>query len=181
MPATLNRREATVRGPELDGVAGRILGTAVFAVILPATVIVLIPRWVLSAAGGPGESPWQPIGVIPLAIGGAILLWCWAGFITEGRGTPAPYDPPRRLVSGALYAWVRNPMYVAITVLLIGEAILFWSPALLLVAAVTWLAFHIFVVLYEEPGLRMRFGASYEQYTRRVPRWVPRRPRSLST
>ena len=164
----------------MDGLAGRIVRTTIFAVLLPATVIVFIPRWVLAWSGGPGDSPLRPIGLVPIAVGAALLLWCWAGFITEGRGTPAPYDPPRRLVSGALYSWVRNPMYVAITIILVGEAILFWSGALLVLAPVTWLVFHLFVVLYEEPGLRARFGASYEDYPRRVPRWIPRAPRGAA-
>lgn len=161
----------------LDGLAGRIVSTVIFAMLVPATVIVFIPLWVLSASGGPGENPLRPLGVVSMAVGAALLLWCWAGFITEGRGTPAPYDPPRRLVSGALYAWVRNPMYVAITILLVGEAIFFWSRALLIDAIVTWIAFHLVVVLYEEPGLRDRFGAAYDDFVRRVPRWLPRPPR----
>jgi protein-S-isoprenylcysteine O-methyltransferase Ste14 len=161
----------------LDGLTGRVVRTAVFAALLPASIVIFIPRWVLAWSGGPGESPWQPVGLAPIAVGAAFLLWCWAGFVTEGRGTPAPYDPPRRLVSGALYAWVRNPMYVAITVILVGEAMFFWSAALLLLALATSLVFHLFVVLYEEPGLRTRFGAPYEEYTRRVRRWIPRPPR----
>ena len=164
----------------MDGLAGRVVRTALFSVIVPATAIVYLPRLVLSISGGAGESPWRPLGLIPIAIGGVLVLWTLADFLTAGRGTPAPFDPPRRLVSGALYAWVRNPMYLAVTTILFGEAVLFWSLTLLLLAAATRLVFHLAVVLYEEPGLRARFGASYESYTRRVPRWLPRRPRDLS-
>jgi ADP-ribose pyrophosphatase YjhB (NUDIX family) len=115
-----------------------------------------------------------------MIVGIAILAWCFAGFIVEGEGTPAPYEPPHRLVTGRLYGWMRNPMYVAVTSILVGEAIFYGSVALLLWAAVAWIVFHSFVILYEEPTLRRRFGAAYESYTEHVPRWLPSRPRSVS-
>lgn len=157
---------------------GRFLRTLAFGAVLPATILVLIPALILDATGtdGPGGA-LRLVGLVPMVLGIAILAWCFAGFIVEGEGTPAPYDPPHRLVTGRLYGWMRNPMYVSVTTILLGEAIFFASAALLLWTVVAWLLFNFFVVLYEEPTLRRRFGPAYEAYLERVPRWVPSRPR----
>jgi protein-S-isoprenylcysteine O-methyltransferase Ste14 len=151
------------------------LRTIVFAVLMPATVLVYVPWLILGTSGErPDVLGWRALGLLPLLAGVAVLLLCFAGFILEGRGTPAPYDPPRRLVTGALYRRVRNPMYVGVTTALVGEAIVFGSLALLAWSVVMWLTFHLFVVLYEEPDLRARFDGAYEEYLHRVPRWIPR-------
>jgi protein-S-isoprenylcysteine O-methyltransferase Ste14 len=151
------------------------LRTIVFAVLMPATVLVYVPWLILGACGErPDLVGWRALGLVPLFAGVGVLLVCFAGFILEGRGTPAPYDPPRRLVTGALYQRVRNPMYVGVTTALVGEAILFGSVGILAWSLVLWLVFHLFVVLYEEPGLRDRFDGAYDDYLRRVPRWIPR-------
>lgn len=144
---------------------------------MPGLAMVYLPALVLSGSGGarePGGSTL--IGLVPIVVGLATLFWCFAGFIAEGRGTPAPYDPPRRLVSGRLYRWVRNPMYVAVTTVVLGEALLFGSVGLVVYAVALWLVFHLFVTLYEEPGLHRRFGQEYDAYRAAVPRWIPRRP-----
>ena len=100
-------------------------------------VIVLIPALILSATGTEGEGGvLRLVGLVPLVLGIAILAWCFAGFIVEGEGTPAPYDPPHRLVTGRLYGWMRNPMYVAVMTILLGEAMFYGSVALLLWAVV---------------------------------------------
>jgi protein-S-isoprenylcysteine O-methyltransferase Ste14 len=156
-------------------VTSLLLRTAVFAVLMPALVVAYVPWLIVSATGATlAASAAGLAGIVLAGAGLSVLLVCFLGFIVEGRGTPAPYDPPRRLVTGALYARVRNPMYLAVTTILAGEAILFSSAALAVWAAVAWLVFHAFVVGYEEPGLRGRFGAAYEEYLRRVPRWIPR-------
>ena len=143
---------------------------------MPGLAMVYLPATVLSRNGGPRDpGVLGLVGVVPIVVGLTVLFWCFAGFVVEGEGTPAPYDPPRRLVSGRLYRWTRNPMYVAVTTVVLGEALLFGSPALLAYAAGLWVVFHLFVTLYEEPGLRARFGPSYEAYLRTVPRWIPRR------
>jgi len=157
--------------------AGRIGSTVLFTIFMPGLAMVYLPAWVLSASGGardPGAVRYA--GAIAMLAGLAVLFWCFAGFIVEGQGTPAPYDAPRNLVRGRLYRWVRNPMYVAVLTVVVGEAAVFGSAALLVYAAALWLTFHLFVTLYEEPGLRARFGASYDAYLTRVPRWIPRRP-----
>ena len=148
--------------------------TLVFAVLMPATIVVYVPWVILGGNAQLDLGGWRALGLVPLVAGVAVLLLAFAGFIVEGRGTPAPYDPPRRLVTGALYERVRNPMYVGVTTALVGEAIVFGSPAILAWAAFMWVAFHLFVVLYEEPGLRDRFDGAYDDYLRRVPRWIPR-------
>jgi protein-S-isoprenylcysteine O-methyltransferase Ste14 len=114
------------------------------------------------------------LGAVPLVAGVAAMLFCSAGFVVEGRGTPALFDPPRRLVTGSLYERVRNPMYVGVIAALLGEAIVFGSIALVAWAVAVGLMFHLVVVRYEEPGLRVRFDGAYDDYARRVPRWIPR-------
>ena len=144
---------------------------------MPGLVMLYLPAFVLSSSGGARDlGALSLAGLIPIIVGLATLFWCFAGFIAEGQGTPAPYDPPRRLVSGRLYRWVRNPMYVAVTTVVLGEALLFGSVALLGYAVAIWVVFHLFVTLYEEPGLHARFGAAYDAYRTAVPRWIPRRP-----
>ena len=142
---------------------------------MPAMVVVYVPWLILSGTAAALDlTSWRALGFIPLAAGIATLLICFGGFIVQGRGTPAPYDPPRNLVTGALYERVRNPMYVGVTTALVGESIVFASPAILVWAASLWVIFHLFVVLYEEPDLRDRFDGAYDEYVRRVPRWIPR-------
>lgn len=108
------------------------------------------------------------------ALGGVTMLWCFYDFTFKGRGTPAPIDPPKELVASGSYRYVRNPMYVAGIIALLGH-ILWWpSLSLIVTPAIFFLAVHAFVTLYEEPTLHKKFGASYEQYCRDVPRWIPR-------
>jgi len=105
-------------------VGGRFVRTLLFGALVPATILVLIPAMILNATGTEGEGGvLRLLGLVPLVLGIAILAWCFAGFIVEGEGTPAPYDPPHRLVTGRLYGWMRNPMYVAVTTVLVGEAL----------------------------------------------------------
>lgn len=109
-------------------------------------------------------------------LGGAGMLWCFWNFTVNGKGTPAPIDPPRELVAVGLYRFVRNPMYVAGLIALL--AWILWSPSLPLIAALFlfFTAAHLFVTLYEEPTLKKKFGAAYENYCQRVLRWIPKRP-----
>ncbi len=157
----------------------RVLKTLVFAVMAPGSVTVLIPALILGGGGSVSLEPgWTlALGVVPVVIGAALLAWSFSRFVVEGRGTPAPYDPPVSLVIRGPYRWVRNPMYVGLVAVLLGEAAVLRSIALLAYAVAVWLAFHVFVVLYEEPVLRRRFSDAYEEYARSVPRWIPRPPR----
>ncbi len=118
----------------------------------------------------------QPLGWIVVAIGAAIALPCVWEFAWRGLGTPAPFDPPRRLVISGPYRWVRNPMYIGMGVALIGEAIVFPNLTLMIVTMVLLLfvIVSLFVIGYEEPTLRRMFGTDYEIYSRSVRRWIPR-------
>lgn len=156
----------------------RVLRTLLFGALVPATILAAIPAMILNVTGTEGEGgALRLVGLVPIGLGIAVLAWCFAGFIIEGQGTPAPYDPPNQLVTGRLYSWMRNPMYVAVTTILVGEAMFYGSVALLVWAAVAWIFFNMFVVLYEEPTLKRRFGPAYETYLEHVPRWIPSRPR----
>jgi protein-S-isoprenylcysteine O-methyltransferase Ste14 len=106
--------------------------------------------------------------------GGVILLWSFWNFLKEGRGTPAPLDPPKELVAVGFYRYVRNPMYVGIFLILIGHVLWFGHLWLLAYVAIVSVIVHLFVTLYEEPTLKRKFGTTYEEYLKRVPRWIPR-------
>jgi protein-S-isoprenylcysteine O-methyltransferase Ste14 len=121
-----------------------------------------------------GEPLALGLGLALAAVGAVITGSCALEFALRGRGTPAPFDPPRRLVTGALYRRVRNPMYLGFSLLILGEAALLRAPALLGELAVFLALAHGFVILYEEPTLRRTFGADYDAYRASVPRWVPR-------
>ena len=107
-------------------------------------------------------------------IGWAAMLWCFWDFLIIGHGTPAPMDPPKELVAVGLYGYVRNPMYVSGIIAWFGW--IFWSPSLPLILAplIFFTAAHLFVTFYEEPTLKGKFGTWYEEYTKRVPRWIPK-------
>lgn len=133
-----------------------------------------VPRWVTGK--GAFENP-RPLGWIVIALGLVIAFACAIEFAWRGIGTPAPFDPPRRLVVTGLYRWVRNPMYVGLGVLLLGEAITFprITITMLVMIAILWLATTIFIITFEEPTLRSKFGDDYAAYCRNVRRWIPRR------
>jgi protein-S-isoprenylcysteine O-methyltransferase Ste14 len=115
------------------------------------------------------------LGLLPILLGIAIYLWCAWDFTFTGRGTPAPIDPPKELVVRGLYRYTRNPMYVGVLSILLGEALIFGSKRLFEYTAVVFGFFYLFVLLYEEPILRQKFGESYQAYCRAVPRWLPLR------
>ena len=138
-----------------------------------------IPAAILWASGGeldPPFSGWSVAGGTVVLVAGIAILWPVTAFVGQGRGTPVPLDPPRRLVERGLYRWVRNPMYLLYIAVVIGEAMIFRSAWLLAWAVALGALSHWFVVKSEEPGLRRRFGAAYDDYCQRVPRWLPRRP-----
>ena len=155
---------------------------AVIALALPILADVIVPAWLLSLPG------WDlDIGAVrsfgaPLLAAGCWLLVdsVFVRFAHEGRGTLAPVDPPRFMVRGGAYRVVRNPMYVANISIVIGSGILFQSWLLFLWAGVLLVAFHLFVIFYEEPTLHRLFGDDYDSYRRSVGRWIPRRPRRLA-
>ena len=156
-----------------------LLRSVFFTFLLPGTVTVLIPYWLISSRGAGVLSSHRPLrylGFPLIVVGAAGLLWSIWEFFSEGRGTLAPIDPPKHLVVRGLYKYVRNPMYVAVLTTLIGEAIFFISVPVLIEAGVFIVLAHLFVACYEEPALRRQFGESYERYSQTVGRWIPRNP-----
>jgi protein-S-isoprenylcysteine O-methyltransferase Ste14 len=150
------------------------LRSLLFLIVAPGMVAGYIPlallRW-----GSKIETGGFAYLAFPLwLIGGSILLWSFWNFLHEGHGTPAPIDPPKELVAVGFYRYVRNPMYVGVLAINIGYFLWFRYWNLLIYAILVFIAFHTFVMLYEEPTLRRKFGATYEEYCRRVPRWIPR-------
>ena len=153
-----------------------ILKTILFILVLPGTVIVLIPYFLLTSRFElffPKLGIFRFLGVFPILIGAAIGLWCIWDFLITGKGTPAPFDPPKKLVKKGLYRFVRNPMYLSSAFMLLGGVLLFESMVLLVYTIFVILAFHLLVTCYEEPVLKRRFGDSYKDYFSTVPRWIP--------
>jgi protein-S-isoprenylcysteine O-methyltransferase Ste14 len=160
------------------------LKALLFTILVPGTVTVLIPGWLvgwdgMALAEGIGALRW--IGLAPLLVGAWFYLCCAWDFVVAGQGTPAPIDAPKQLVVRGLYRLVRNPMYVGVLLVIFGEALLFKSVLVLGYALLMFLIFHVFVIAYEEPTLRRMFGSSYEQYRMSVPRWVPHVGRRTAT
>lgn len=118
-------------------------------------------------------APLVPAGLLLAAAGGGLMLACVVVFVRAGRGTPAPFDPPRHFVAVGPYRFVRNPMFIGGLVTLVGAGLALRSPAVVALAALFLAAAHLFVVLYEEPSLERRFGESYSEYRREVRRWLP--------
>ena len=136
----------------------------------------LLPQWLGFRVETAGAAQWKWLAAIPSVLGFAVALRCVWDFGWTGRGTPAPIAPPQRLVVVGFYRYVRNPMYVGFAVGWIGLWIVFGHANLyaILVTLAVALGIHLFVMFYEEPTLRRKFGADYEEYCRNVNRWLPR-------
>jgi protein-S-isoprenylcysteine O-methyltransferase Ste14 len=148
-----------------------------YASLFIAVVLVYLPAQTLARAGVGRPSHFglaQGVGSIAVILGAALALWCVAAFVSLGRGTPAPFDPPRRLVVRGPYRYLRNPMYLGATLALGGASLFYEAKALAAYTVGFALLMHVFVVIYEEPTLAATFGADYEEYRRQVGRWWPR-------
>ena len=154
-----------------------VLGSALFFVVAPCVLAGLIPwsmtRWEFRPAFF-GLEGARSVGVLLILVGLPGLVDSFARFALQGLGTPAPIAPPQNLVVTGLYRYVRNPMYVAVVAVILGQAILFGDGRLMTYGVFMWLAFHAFVLTYEEPVLAQSFGAEYEDFRANVPRWIPR-------
>ncbi len=140
-------------------------------------LLIYLPARILSWAGivRPAAMAWPQFAGMAIGTAGALVaLWCVFTFVVKGKGTPAPFDPPRRLVIQGPYRFVRNPMYMGAALALAGAACFYKSTALLAFAVIFLFVTHLFVIGYEEPTLRRTFGPDYEEYCRRVRRWLPR-------
>jgi len=147
-----------------------------YAALFMGLVLFFIPARLLSSAGvlrPETIGPSQVAGAILASFGLAIALWCVLTFARDGKGTPAPFDPPRLLVSRGPYRYVRNPMYIGAGLVLAGAALYFRSLLLAEYMALFFAIVHLFVVLYEEPTLRRTFAGEYDAYRSRVRRWLP--------
>src|SRR5262252_8480191 len=152
-------------------------GSALFFAMAPGVVAGFVPwsltRWQVRGPLG----HWAAVriaGLILLALGAIVLIQAFVRFVAEGRGTPAPVAPTEHLVIGGLYRYVRNPMYLAVVAAIIGQALALGQAGLLVYAAVVGVTMGAFVRWYEEPTLRRRFGAEYDEYERAVRAWLPR-------
>jgi protein-S-isoprenylcysteine O-methyltransferase Ste14 len=156
-----------------------VLGRAItYAALFIGFVLVYLPGRFLSWSGivAPASTGARQVaGMILVAIGTVIALWCVFTFAFIGKGTPAPFDPPRKLVVRGPYRFVRNPMYIGAGMTLAGAALYYESPSIFIYTGLFFLITHLFVVLYEEPTLRRTFGEEYEAYFQRVSRWLPKR------
>jgi protein-S-isoprenylcysteine O-methyltransferase Ste14 len=157
----------------LQAAAGRLLFLAVAHGVVAGLVPWLLTRW--RSAGAPA---WlQALGWVALLAGAGVLLNAFGRFVVEGVGTPAPSAPTEKLVVGRLYRYVRNPMYLAVAAVILGQAAVLGRWLLVAYALLFTATVSSFVHWYEEPTLRQQFGREYEDYLRAVPGWWPRRPR----
>lgn len=157
--------------------ASAIAGSVLFLLLAPGTVAALVPWWISRWRTLPpffGFAAIRLVGVVLIVAGLPMVLDSFARFALEGMGTPAPVAPPQRLVVGGLYRYVRNPMYVGVLAVILGQGLLLGDARVLSYGAVVWLSFHLFVLGYEEPALRRKFGADYLNFCANVPRWIPR-------
>jgi len=147
-----------------------------FTVIHPGLVAGLIPYWILGTKLQGitiGSLLWyQDLAAFVFFAGLAILLSCIANFAIKGRGTLSPVDPTKNLVVGGLYKYSRNPMYVGVMMMLIGEAIFFRSTVLWFYLVIVFMIFHLFILLHEEPRLEQDFDSEYKEYRQKVRRWI---------
>ncbi len=153
-----------------------LVRTIVYASLFIALVLIYLPAQLLSWSGIVQPASFgtpQIISMVFGAIGAIIALWCVFTFAFIGRGTPAPFDPPRRLVIRGPYRFVRNPMYLGAGLALASVALFYKSWPILGYTVVFFFATHFFVLLYEEPTLRKTFGQEYDKYCRQVKRWWP--------
>src|SRR5678816_518157 len=152
------------------------LRTILFTFLVPGTEFIVIPYLLLRRFGPQFDlGDMRLLTLIVFIPGVAVITWCFIDFIRRGRGTPAPYDPPRRLVVAGLYRHVRNPQYIGVVLVVLGEALFFGSFVLLGYVAFFMVGYHLFVRFYEEPTLTRLFGEDYTRYCAAVPRWVPKR------
>jgi protein-S-isoprenylcysteine O-methyltransferase Ste14 len=152
----------------------------VYATLFISFVLVFLPAQVLRYSGvtRPAEiGVPHMIGIVLVVVGAVIAIWCIVAFGTIGKGTPAPFDPPRHLVVRGPYRFVRNPMYVGAGLALGGAALFYTSLPLLGFLIFFWIVTHAFVYFYEEPTLTRTFGSEYEEYRREVRRWWPSWPK----
>ncbi|MBV8603001.1 MAG: isoprenylcysteine carboxylmethyltransferase family protein [Candidatus Eremiobacteraeota bacterium] len=154
-----------------------VLGSALFFVVAPLFLAGLVPWWVTQWEFRPaffGADLTRIIGGILIVLGIPGVVDSFARFALQGIGTPAPIAPTQHLVVTGLYRYVRNPIYISVVAVILGQGLLFADSRLLWYGALLWVFFHFFVVAYEEPTLKETFATEYESFLTNVPRWIPR-------
>jgi protein-S-isoprenylcysteine O-methyltransferase Ste14 len=145
--------------------------------VLPGLVAGIVP--LLIVVGDTPSAKTAPYAITLLSVGCFLLLWCVRDFYVSGKGTLAPWDPPKRLVVVGLYRHVRNPMYLAVLTVIAGWSLLYTSAGVVIYMTLVAVVFHLRVIMYEEPTLHRQFGVEWEDYCASVSRWVPRlRPKA---
>jgi protein-S-isoprenylcysteine O-methyltransferase Ste14 len=150
------------------------LRSLLWTILLPGFFAGYVPWRYFGLDRAAPDRPAAILGLLCIGLGGALLAACILEFARTGRGTLSPVDPPRRLVVRGLYRYVRNPMYLSVTAIVLGETLLIRSAALAIYWVIWFLAVNLFVIGYEEPTLHQQFGASYDEYTKQVGRWFPK-------
>lgn len=159
----------------LSDIMKHIINTLLFTILVPATVGGWIPLWLRENSSVTDIPALRWLGILLIAAGVVIYLHtAFWGFAMRGRGTPAPIAPTAKLVIHGLHRYVRNPMYIGVGLIVPGQSVLFGSWHIAEYLVVFAVVVHLFVISYEEPTLQKQFGDEYDQYRRRVPRWIPR-------
>ena len=174
---TSSARPAGIDSGKLEEDLSILVRTITYAILFVGLILVFVPARLLSWSGIAQPEImglWQAGGMAVSALGAALVLWCLLAFVREGKGTPAPFDPPRRLVVLGPYRFVRNPMYEGAGLALIGAALFYESYSLLAYSGLFFIVTHLFVVFNEEPRLTISFGQDYIAYCKTVGRWLPR-------
>jgi protein-S-isoprenylcysteine O-methyltransferase Ste14 len=156
-----------------------LLRAVVAFLALPGTVAFIVPLWITTS--GASRPAFNPVILPVLGAGVFLLLWCVRDFYVAGRGTLAPWSPPKHLVIVGPYRFSRNPMYIAVILILSGWAIGFSSFVLALYAVAVVILFHLRIIFHEEPWLEREFGAEWVQYRTDVPRWIGPRSQRMRT
>lgn len=164
----------------MDRSSTNALASALFFILAPGIVAGLIP-YLIAGWAPPDATPYVIgllVGIGGLIIGGGLLLLMdsFMRFVNEGNGTPMPWMPTDKMIARGFYRYLRNPMYVGVVAVILGQAIIFLNAWLVLYAALVWVVFHLYVTMVEEPTLRRNFGSAYADYRAAVPRWLPRIP-----
>ena len=148
-----------------------------YATLFIGLLVVFVPDRILAQAGIVRPAvigPMQIVAMLVIVAGATLAIASILPFAFIGKGTPAPFDPPRKLVIAGPYRWVRNPMYIGAGLVLLGAAMFYGSIGLVLYAIIFWSMAHLFVLFYEEPVLRRKFGPDYDAYMASRRRWMPR-------
>lgn len=154
-----------------------VLGSALFFIVAPTTLAGLVPWWITHWEFRPPFFDFyatRGVGILLIVAGLPGIVDSFARFALQGLGTPAPIAPPKNLVVTGLYRYVRNPIYIALVAVILGQAALFGDQRLITYGVLLWLFFHAWIVALEEPELVSRLGTEFEDFRANVPRWIPR-------